>query len=201
MGYRVADIRIILVSHEHFDHVGGIAKLQRMSGATVVASAPAAKVLATGIASPDDPQAGILQPFPPVQVGRVIHDNEEVRLGNLMVTAIATPGHTAGAFSWRWESCEGGVCRTIVYADSLSAVSREGYRFRDHPADVAAFRASIAKIANSRCEILLTPHPSASKTAERLALGRPLLDAGSCRAHAAMLSAKLDERLAKEQAP
>jgi metallo-beta-lactamase class B len=201
LGYRVEDIRFILVSHEHFDHVGGIARLQQMSGATVIASAPAAKVLESGVASPDDPQAGVLKPFPPVEVGRVIRDGEEVRLGNLMVTAMATPGHTAGAFSWRWESCEGGVYRTIVYADSLTAVSREDYRFSDHPADVAAFRASIAKIANSPCEILLTPHPSASKTAERLALGRPLLDPTSCRTHAAELSAKLDERLAKEQAP
>jgi metallo-beta-lactamase class B len=197
LGFRVQDIRFILHSHEHFDHVGGIAKLQRLSGATLVASAPAAKVFETGAASADDPQAGINKPFPPATVGRVIGDNGEVRLGNLMLTAMATPGHTPGALSWRWVSCDGGVCRTIVYADSLTPVSRDDYRFSDHPATVAAFRASIAKVAASPCEILLTPHPSASHMRERLAPGRPLFDPDACKAYAAQLTANLDERLAK----
>jgi metallo-beta-lactamase class B len=200
LGYRVQDIRIILNSHEHYDHVGGIAKLQQLSGATVMTSAPAAKVLSLGIPATDDPQFGAVKPFPPVQVGRVVRDGEEVRLGNLMLTAVATPGHTAGAMSWRWVSCDGGVCRTIVYADSLHAVSNDTYRFSDHPAFVAAFRASIAKIADSQCEILLTPHPSASYMPERLALGRPLLDDQSCKAYAAARTKDLNERLAKEAA-
>ena len=201
LGYRVQDIRFILTSHEHFDHVGGIAKLQQLSGATVVTSTPAAKVLSTGTPSTDDPQFGVLKTFPPVQVGRTVRDGEEVLLGNVMLTAIATPGHTAGALSWRWVSCDGGVCRTIVYADSLTPVAAPNYRFSDHPAVVAAFRASIAKIADSPCEILLTPHPSASQMPERLALGRPLLDGDACKTYAASKAKALDDRLAKEAAP
>jgi metallo-beta-lactamase class B len=115
-----------------------------------------------------------------------------------MLTAMATPGHTPGALSWRWVSCDGGVCRTIVYADSLTPVSRDDYRFSEDPAYLAAYRASIAKVAASPCEILVTPHPSASQMRERLALGKPLLDAEACRAYAAGLSRQLDERLAKE---
>lgn len=198
LGYRVEDIRFILHSHEHFDHVGGISKLQRMSGATLVASAPAAKVFASGAASADDPQAGMHQPFAAANVGRLIRDGEEVRLGNLMLTAMATPGHTPGALSWRWVSCDGGVCRTIVYADSLTPVSRDDYRFSDHPAYLAAYRASIAKVAASPCEILVTPHPAASQMRERLALGKPLFDTDACRAYTAALARQLDERLAKE---
>jgi len=200
LGYSARDVRIILTSHEHYDHVGGIAKLQRLSGATVMTSAPAAKVLALGSPATDDPQSGELKPFPAVPVGRVIHDGEEVRLGNLMLTAMTTPGHTQGALSWRWVSCDGGVCRTIVYADSLTPVSGDTYRFSDHPAVVAAFRSSIAKIAASPCEILLTPHPSASGMPDRLALGRPLLDPDACKTYAAARSKDLDERLAKEAA-
>src|SRR5437763_7900677 len=78
LGYRVRDIRFILASHEHFDHVGGIATLQRLSGATVVTSAPAAKVLSSGIPATDDPQFGLAKPFPPVPVGRIVRDGEEV---------------------------------------------------------------------------------------------------------------------------
>ena len=198
LGFRVEDIRFIVNSHEHLDHVGGIARLQRLSGATVIASAAARTTLMSGVPAADDPQHDTLGPFPAVTVGRVIADGGEVRLGNLMLTAMTTPGHTPGALSWRWVSCDGGVCRTIVYADSLSPVSSPNYRFTEHPAYLAAYRASIAKVAASPCEILLTPHPSASRMPERLALGKPLLDTDACRNYAAALSRNLDERLAKE---
>jgi metallo-beta-lactamase class B len=200
LGYRVEDIHFILDSHEHPDHIGGVAKLQRLSGSTLVASAAAAKVFQSGVANADDPQAGTLKPIPTATVGRVIGDNQEVLLGNVMLTAMATPGHTPGALSWRWISCDGGVCRTIVYADSLTPVSSPRYRFSDHPAYLAAYRASIAKIAASPCEILLTPHPSASDMPHRLALGKPLLDPDACRNYAASLTSQLDARLAKEAA-
>jgi len=198
LGVRLHDIRYILTSHEHFDHAGGIAKLQELTGASVITSAPAARVIASGNPAPDDPQFGVLKSFPGARVGRIVGDGEEVRLGNLMLTAIATPGHTPGALSWRWESCGGGVCRTIVYADSLTPVSNDKYRFSDHPAYVAAFRSSIAKIGASRCEILLTPHPSASDMPKRLGAGQPLLDPNACRNYAVQLTRNLDARLAKE---
>jgi metallo-beta-lactamase class B len=138
------------------------------------------------------------KPFPAAQVGRVVGDGSDVRLGNIRLFAMMTPGHTPGATSWRWESCDGGVCRTMVYADSLSAVSRDDYKFSAHPDYLAAYRASIAKIAGSRCEILLTPHPSASQMRDRMTGKLPLFDPDGCRSYAAKLAKSLDERLAKE---
>ena len=198
LGFQLKDIKYLLMSHEHLDHVGGMARLQQLTGATLVASAQAEKVLSTGMASIDDPQAGMHKPFPAATVGRVIADGGEVRLRDLNLTAMTTPGHTPGALSWRWESCDGAVCRSMVYADSLSPISRDDYRFSDHPAYLAAYRASIAKIAASRCEILLTPHPSASSMKERMTGKQPLLDPAGCRNYAATLTQRLDERLAKE---
>ena len=201
LGFKLADIRFLLHSHEHHDHVGGTARLQQLTGAALVASAPAAKVFATGTPPADDPQAGTLPPLAPARVDRVIGDGGTVRFGNLLLTAIATPGHTAGALSWRWESCDGAVCRTMVYADSLSPVSRAGYRFSDHPDRLAAFRSSIARIAASPCEILLTPHPSASAMRTRIGGGKPLLEPGGCRIYAAARTDALDQRLAEEARP
>jgi metallo-beta-lactamase class B len=198
LGFELRDIRYLLISHEHIDHVGGIARLQQLTGATLVSSAPAEKVLNSGIPSADDPQAGMHKPFPAANVGRVIGDGGDVRIGNIRLFAMTTPGHTPGATSWRWESCDGGVCRTMVYADSLSAVSRDDYKFSDHPEYLAAYRASIAKIAESRCEILLTPHPSASQMRDRMTGKLPLFDPDGCRSYAAKLAKSLDERLAKE---
>jgi metallo-beta-lactamase class B len=201
LGFKLKDIRYLLMSHEHFDHVGGIAKLQKLTGATLVTSAPAEKVLNSGIPGVDDPQAGMHKPFAAANVGRVIADGGDVRLGNIRLFAMATPGHTPGALSWRWESCDGGVCRTIVYADSLSPISRDDYKFGDHPTYLAAYRDSLAKIAASRCEILLTPHPSASDMKERMIGKAKLFDPDGCKAYAASLTKRLDERVAKEAKP
>jgi metallo-beta-lactamase class B len=199
LGFRLGDVKILLHSHEHFDHVGGIDRLQRLTGARLFASPAVARVFATGTAGAGDPQAGMHKPFPAARVDRILKAGDTVRLGNLMLTPIATPGHTPGALSWQWVGCDGGVCRTIVYADSLSAVARKNYRFSDHPDYLAAFRTSIAKVAALDCDILLTPHPSASDTVRRLSRA-VLFNANACRDYAASLTKQLDERLVKEAA-
>jgi metallo-beta-lactamase class B len=197
LGFNPSDVRILLHSHEHFDHVGGVARLQQLTGAQLYASPEAAKVFQTGTPGVGDPQAGMHKPFPPARVDHIVRAGQFVRLGDIYLTAIATPGHTPGALSWNWGACDGGVCRRIVYADSLTPVSRDDYRFSDHPAYVAAFRASLNRIRQLECDILLTPHPSASNMRERF-LGRLLEDTNACRDYADKLSRQLDERLAKE---
>ncbi len=198
LGFKPSDVKILLHSHEHLDHVGGMARLQQLTGAKLVASAPAAEVFKTGAASADDPQAGMHPPFPAARVDRIIKDGEQVRLGNLALTAVATPGHTPGALSWHWGSCDGGVCRRIVFADSLSAISRDDYKFRAHPETVAAFRAGLRRLAALECDILLTPHPEASDMPNRLAGKAPLENRQACADYASAREKALDERLAKE---
>lgn len=198
LGFKVSDVKFLLLTHEHPDHVGGMARLQQLSGAQLLASPAAAKVLQSGVASEQDPQAGTLKRFPPAHVDQTVQDGEYVRLGDNVVIASATPGHTPGAMTWHWGSCNGGVCRQIVYADSLTAVSGTNYRFSDHPDYVQRFRASIAKVAALDCDILITPHLSASKMADRFALRAPLEDRNACRDYAASRTKELDERLAKE---
>lgn len=200
LGFRLSDVKYLLHSHEHLDHVGGIARLQQLTGAQLLASPAAGTVFRTGATDANDPQAGLHPPFPAARVDRVIRDGEMIRVGDTAIFAIETPGHTAGALSWRWGSCDGGVCRQIVYADSLSAVSRDNYRFTDHPALVATFRNSYQRIAGLECDILLTPHPSGSDMVNRFAGRAPVADTGACRAYARAQSDKLDERLAKEAA-
>jgi metallo-beta-lactamase class B len=200
LGFKLSDVKILLQSHEHFDHVGGIARLQQLTGAQIYASPAAARVLRTGTAGADDPQAGMAKPFPAARVDHVIADGEQVRLGNLVLLPLATPGHTPGALTWHWGACNGGVCRQIVYADSLTPVSSDNYSFSDHPAYLASYRASLTKVAALNCDILLTPHPSASHMVDRMIGRAPLENANACRDYAAGLTKQLDERLAKEAA-
>lgn len=200
LGFDVADIELILISHEHFDHVGGVAELQRRSGARVLAAPRAAEVLRSGQSADDDPQHGVLQDFEPVPVVGELSDGERVSAAGIEFVPTFTPGHTPGAVSWSWTSCEGDTCVDIVYADSLSPVSSEDYRFREHPEALAAYRAGLTRLADLRCELLLTPHPSASAMRERFANNAPLAPP-HCREYAASIHARLDARLAEEAAP
>lgn len=201
LGFDPADIRYLLNTHEHVDHAGGLAALKRLTGAAMVARAEAKDTLESGAAHPSDPQAGLLDPFEGVKVDRLIGDGEMLTLGKQTLTAIATPGHAPGGTSWRWQSCDRGKCASIVYADSLSAVSADAYRFSDHPEYVARLRATISKVgAFDRCDILITPHPSASALFERLAGEKPLIDSKGCTAYAAGALTRLENRLAKEAA-
>ncbi|MDG5747391.1 subclass B3 metallo-beta-lactamase [Qipengyuania sp. XHP0207] len=198
------DVRYILASHEHFDHVGGHAVLAEATGAEIVALAEAAPVLESGKVSPDDPQAAAGHPnMTPVAVARIVADGEVLTLGDISITAHATPGHSPGATSWTWTACTGPeeppVCRRLAYVDSLSPVSADSYRFGDHPDVVAAFRASLAKVAALPCDELLTPHPSASQLIEKLRSGS-IAVAGQCQAYARALGERLDKRLAEEAA-
>lgn len=200
LGHDPRDVRYLLVSHEHVDHAGGLAALRQVTGARLLARAQARGALESGRPDPADPQAGSLPPFAPVAVDRVVRDGEVVRLGPLALTVHATPGHTAGGTSWTWRSCQGAVCRDLVYADSLTAVAADGYRFTDHPALVATFRATFDRVARLPCDILLTPHPGASNLFPRLAEQAALADAGACRAYADGARRRLDERIAREAA-
>jgi metallo-beta-lactamase class B len=199
LGFDIRDVKLILSSHEHLDHAGGIAELQRLSGAAVAARAPAVPTLATGQPQRGDPQYGSLDPFPPVRVDRTVTDGETVVLGPIRLAAHATTGHTRGSTSWTWRSCEGERCLAIAYADSLTAVSAPDYRYSDHPDHLAAFRRSIATVSALPCDLLVTPHPGASDLFGRLRRGA-LAAPGGCRTYADRAAAALDARLAEERA-
>lgn len=203
LGFRVEDIRAIVGSHAHGDHAGGLARLQRDSGAPVRARAAAIAVLSTGRAGADDPQFHVLHPFPPVARLVPVEDGGHVRVGPIDLVAHATPGHTPGGTSWTWRECGHGRCVDVAYVDSLTAVSDDVYRYSADAPALAAFRATLATVAALPCDVLLTPHPSASDLWSRVGRGatRPLAMPGACRAYAASATLRLDERLAKEAAP
>jgi metallo-beta-lactamase class B len=197
LGFRLQDVKTILNTHVHHDHAGGIAELQRLTGARVLASPSSAPVLIAGGVAGDDPQYGDIRGLAPVANVAVLKPGETLRVGSLVLTSHATPGHTPGGTSWTWVSCEGTRCLHMVYADSISAVARPGYRFSAHPEIVAQFEKSFAFLETVPCDVLLTPHPDASDLWERLASGN-FVDPGACRKLAAAGREGLKERLAKE---
>ncbi|PVM82436.1 subclass B3 metallo-beta-lactamase [Caulobacter endophyticus] len=208
LGFEVSDIKLILSTEPHYDHAGGLAALARASGATVVASVPAAEALRRGRPGGDDPQLADLVPFPAISRLRAVKDGEVIRLGDVAVTARATPGHTAGSMSWTWTSCERRDCKAVVFGSSLNPVSSDGYRFSDpkNASLVAGFRRSFATMRGLKCDVLISAHPDQSGGDERLSRVRrgekpnPFVDPGACRAYADRYAARLEKRLADERA-
>lgn len=198
LGFALDDVEWIVTSHEHHDHVGGVAELQRLTGAKLAARAEAKRALETGVLDPADPQAGLHDPFPAVRVDRVLRDSEQLVVGPLALTMHATPGHALGSTSWSWQSCEGDDCHRVAFADSVTAVSSDDYRFSEHPDYVAMFRRGMNAIAAIGCDLLITPHPGASGFHERLAGERPLAEPRACLRQAEAGRANLEARLARE---
>lgn len=209
LGFKLEDVRLILNSHAHFDHAGGIAALQRDSGADVLASPSGARALRSGRVVADDPQAGYSDNgFPAVARVREVRDGETVRLGNLAVTAHFTPGHTPGSTTWTWRSCEDGNCLDVVYADSLNAISAPGFHYLADTthADLAeTFRHSIDTVANLPCDILISVHPEIAGVDAKLEkIARkpkrnPFIDAQACRVYANTYRNMLDARVEQER--
>lgn len=198
LGFKPGDIKLILSTHDHNDHAGGLAQLQRDTGAPVLARAPAAATLGRGASDRSDPQFGELGKFQRVPRVRVITEGQTVKLGDLKLVAHATPGHTPGSTSWTWRSCEGEHCANIAYVDSLTAISDKQYRYSEHREYVAAFRRTIDTVASLPCDLLLTPHPTASDMFARFAGTKPLIDAGACKTYSQHAREGLDKRLAAE---
>jgi len=209
LGFKTEDVKLIVNSHGHYDHAGGIAALQRASGATVAASPSGASALQRGENTTDDPQFGFgraANAFAPVKNVKVIKDNEVLRVGNISITANFTPGHTPGSTAWTWRSCEGSQCLNIVYADSLTAVSAPGFKYTAEAERVNLFRRSITRMAELPCDIVISTHPSATnldakikKRAEMKGSDPdPFVDHG-CKALAATAMKGLEARIAEEK--
>lgn len=202
LGFDPRQVKWILSTHEHFDHAGGIAALQKATGAQLAVGPFAAGALRSGKAYPDDPQAALLTKYPmtPARVDRVLRSRGSLLLGGTRITAHATPTHSPGSTSWTWQSCEEGKCLTIAYADSVNTISSDDYRFSDHPERVETARSGLRVIEALPCDLILTPHPSGSALLERLSGKEPLLAPRACVAYAAAGSDRLAKRLEKERA-
>jgi metallo-beta-lactamase class B len=206
LGFRVQDVKLILNSHAHFDHAGGIAALQRVSGARVAASPWSATVLERGASGPGDPQYGVLLSYAPVKNVRTFADGDTLRVGALALVAHITAGHTPGGTTWTWRACEGARCLDMVYADSQTPVSADDFFFTrnsTYPSAIADFEHGFAVLDSLPCDVLLTPHPDASQLWQRVAARDAgtqdaLVNQGACKAYAAAARERLKQRLASE---
>jgi metallo-beta-lactamase class B len=202
LGYRVSDIRMLLASHAHFDHIAGHALMQRRTGAQVMAMAGDAEALEHGH---DTSALGAIG-WEPVHVSRRLKDGDTVTLGGSTLRAIHAPGHTQGATIWMTTVEDGG--RRYNVAFFTTTTPNPGVALFDnprHPNVVEDARRTFRKLkAEREPDIVLVGHPQAmfASTLERLRTGErphPLLNgAEAWTRQLATSEAEFERRVAQE---
>src|SRR6202166_275748 len=108
LGFRFTDIKILLGSHAHGDHMEGDAMVKELTAATVMAMAEDVTTL----------QA--MRPGNKAHpIDRILHDGDQVTLGGTTLTAHLTPGHTKGCTTWTLKAEEGGKSYDVVIVGSM----------------------------------------------------------------------------------
>jgi metallo-beta-lactamase class B len=159
LGFQPKDVKILLNTHAHFDHTGGLADLKRDTGARLLANPADRKALETGI-YPGWEEVRDLD-FAPVKVDGDLKDGQAVRLGDAVLTPHFTPGHSPGCTTWTFRATDRGrpldvllYCSTSVAANRL--VSRE--RGPQYPRIVEDYRNSFARLKTLKADVFLAPH-------------------------------------------
>jgi metallo-beta-lactamase class B len=161
LGFRFADVRILLISHAHWDHDAGSAAIKRLTGAKYfVMEADVAVVESGGRA---DFQYGSAPEtlYPAATVDRVLSDGDEVRLGGTVLVAHLTPGHTKGCTTWVMKVREGGKAYDAVIVGSPNV--NPGYRLVDnasYPQIAADYERTFRTLRALPCDLFLGAHGS-----------------------------------------
>lgn len=196
LGFKISDIKILLNSHAHFDHAGGLAAMKRDTGAKLDAMEQDVWALENGKHFGDQNYVGT---FPPVKVDRRLKDGDKVTLGGVTMTALLTAGHTSGCTTWTTTvKLKAGV-KSVVFPCSLSVAGNRLYGNKTYPGIVADYRASFKRLAAMKADIVLTAHPELSDVMGRKASGK-WLTPGLLPTMVAESKAAFDKELLKQQA-
>lgn len=161
LGLRPQDIKIIVTWHAHADHAGAVAYFKQLSGASLA-------VMEGDVAAMEDGGKSDFHygwdwktmGWPPAKVDRVLHDGDKVRLGEVELIALNTPGHTRGDTSWITTVVDHGKTYTVAWPDGLTI--NPGYRVSDdrpsYPGIGKDYRRTGARLAGLKPDIWLVSH-------------------------------------------
>lgn len=205
LGFKPADVKILLNTHAHFDHSGGLADLKADTGAKLYAAAGDRQALETGTyVGSEDVKAFA---FKPVKVDHILKDGEQVSLGGTTLTAHMTPGHTAGCTTWTFPlKVDGAKRQALLYCSTSVAANRLVSRAKgpQYPGIVAAYENTFARLKTMKADVFLAPHAEQFGLAEKrakLVAGKPnpFVDPGELQRVVAASEAAFRTELAKQQ--
>jgi glyoxylase-like metal-dependent hydrolase (beta-lactamase superfamily II) len=201
LGFQLQDVKILLTSHAHWDHVEGHAAMKRATGARVMAIAEEVPALSSG---KDLSATGDIG-WEPVAIDRVLHDGDDVVLGDVTMHALLTAGHTAGCTTWTTTARDSGRSYSVVFIcvpQAAAGVKLLGSKQQPTLADDLARSLRVLKALSP--DIYLDGHPEeifAGKVA-RLRAGdvpNPLVDHAGYRKYLADCESDLQRRLQQER--
>jgi len=131
LGLNFTGIKILLISHAHYDHCAGSAEVKRLTGAQYEVMDADIPVVESGGRNDFHYGADKSMWFPPTHVDRVLHDGDQVRLGGSVLTAHLTAGHTKGTTTWTMDEVEGGKSLHVVIVGSPNV--NPGYKLVGNP--------------------------------------------------------------------
>jgi metallo-beta-lactamase class B len=204
LGFRVRDVRILLSSHAHFDHAGGLARLKKLTGARFYASEEDAAELARG--GKGDYALGDSMPYEPVQADQIVRDGDRVTLGTSSLIARITPGHTKGCTTWTMVADEGGRKYDVVFTCSTTVLPNVSLtKNAAYPQIADDFARTFRTLKSLPCDVFLGNHGSffdMTDKAARLARGErpnPFIDPAGYRAYIERMEKAYLERLEGEK--
>lgn len=158
LGFKLSDVKYLLNSHAHYDHAGGLAELKKLTGAKFVASEGDAGLLRKG--GHGDFRFGDTLPFPPIEPDKIILDGESLRLGDQVMTAHLTPGHTRGTTTWTTKIRDAARTYDVIFVGSQSSLDYKFIGQESYPGIAANFVKSFAVLKTLPCDIFLASHGS-----------------------------------------
>ena len=203
LGFRLSDVKILLNSHAHFDHTGGLAQLKRDTHAVLIASAGDRVSLETGTYLGSETVESLRAP--PVKVDRLVADGGKVSLGGVSLTAHLTPGHTRGCTSWTVPVSEAGKTYQVLFFCSASVAANRLAPREQYPGIVADYRRTFKAMRGMKADVFLAPHAEFfdlwGKHARLFKTGpNPFINPGELRPFIEAAAADFDKQLAAQHA-
>jgi len=158
LGFKLTDVKFLLNSHAHYDHAGGLAELKKVTGAKFLASERDAPLLRNG--GHGDFRFGDTLTFPPIEPNQMVHDGEAIKLGNQVMIAHLTPGHTKGCTTWTTKIRNENKIYDVIFVGSQSALDYKFLGQESYPGIKSDFERSFALLTHLPCDIFLASHGS-----------------------------------------
>jgi len=161
LGFRFSDIKILLISHAHYDHCAGSAQVIHLTGAKYYVMTGDVSVVESGGRTDFQYGAQKSQHYPPAHVDRVLHDGDTVSLGGTVLTAHLTPGHTRGTTTWTLDEPEGSRFLHVVIVGSPNV--NPGYKLvgnKAYPQIARDYKRGFRVLDALSCDVFLGAHGS-----------------------------------------
>lgn len=204
LGFQMSDVKYLLASHAHSDHVAGHAKLRDLTRAQVLVMEGDEGVISSGGAGQYLYRESR---WPPCPVDRVLKDGDKVTLGGMTLIARRTPGHTRGCTTWTWQEASDGKRLNVVVIGSPNV--NPGYQLvgnQDYPAIADDFAATFKLLKSLPCDVFLGAHGNYyDMIAKHQRLkdkdaGNPFIDPQGYQAYVALKETAFRQKLAQQQA-